>query len=125
MRRGCPLLIPISEQIVNRIGFLLKVKADRIEEYKEIHKDVWPEMREALSNAGWHNYSLFMRDDGWLFGYFESPHDFDTARALMAETDVNTRWQAMMAPFFEAAEERDSVHADEMMITLEHVFYLP
>jgi L-rhamnose mutarotase len=28
-------------------------------------------MLEALSRSGWHNYSLFMRADGTLFGYFE------------------------------------------------------
>lgn len=109
---------------MNRIGFMLKVKQDKIEEYKEIHKEVWPEMLEALSESGWHNYSLFMRDDGWLFGYFESPHDFHTSRALMAEKEINTRWQTMMAPFFEPPPDRNSAHADTMMITLEQVFYL-
>jgi L-rhamnose mutarotase len=65
-----------------------------------------------------------MREDGLLFGYFETPHDFDTARALMAEKDVNTRWQNMMAPFFESPVG-DSMHADQMMIELEQVFYHP
>jgi L-rhamnose mutarotase len=108
---------------MHRVGFLLKVKSDRLDEYKEIHRNVWPEMRQALSEAGWHNYSLFMREDGLLFGYFETPHDFETARARMAEMEVNTRWQSMMAPFFESPT--GETHADQMMIELEEVFYLP
>ena len=49
---------------MKRVGFLLKVKTDKLEEYKQHHEAVWPEMLEALRRAGWHNYSLFMREDG-------------------------------------------------------------
>ena len=45
---------------MKRVGFILKVKQDKIEEYKRHHEQVWPEMLEALRAAGWHNYSLFM-----------------------------------------------------------------
>ncbi len=31
-----------------RVCFLLKVRAERLEEYRERHADVWPEMLEAL-----------------------------------------------------------------------------
>lgn len=109
---------------MHRVAFLLKVKSDRMEEYKKIHQNVWPDMQQALSETGWHNYSLFMRDDGLLFGYVETSHDFDTARALMAEKEVNDRWQSMMAPFFESPDG-DDTHADDMMVELEEVFHLP
>jgi L-rhamnose mutarotase len=109
---------------MQRVAFLLKVNSNRLDEYKKIHQTVWPEMQQALSDAGWHNYSLFLREDGLLFGYFETPHDFDTARALMAEKEVNDRWQSMMAPFFESADQ-DQTHADDIMIELEEVFHLP
>lgn len=105
---------------MNRVGFLLKVKEDRIEEYKAHHVNVWPEMQEALSRTGWHNYSLFMRDDGLLFGYFETPHSFEEALAGMDKEEINARWQDLMAPFFEGAGD----HADKMMVELEEVFHL-
>ena len=106
---------------MKRIGFVLKVKQDRIEEYKQHHRSVWPEMLDALRETGWHNYSLYLREDGLLFGYFETPHDLATATAQMAETKVNERWQTLMAPFFESP---DGAHADEMMVELEEVFHL-
>jgi L-rhamnose mutarotase len=56
-------------------------------------------MLDALSEAGWSNYSLFLRPDGLLIGYLET-EDFEAATAAMDATDVNTRWQAEMAPFF-------------------------
>lgn len=105
---------------MKRVGFLLKVKADLIEEYKEHHRNVWPAMQEALRRTGWHNYSLFMRDDGLLFGYFETPDSFAAALAGMEAEAINAKWQDVMAPYFEGAGE----HADKMMVTLEEVFHL-
>ncbi len=106
---------------MKRIGFLLRVRQDRLEEYKARHKAVWPEMQEALRRTGWHNYSLFLADDGLLFGYFETPVDLQTAVAGMSEEEVNARWQDWMAPFFENIGGK---HADEGMVELEQVFYL-
>jgi L-rhamnose mutarotase len=103
-----------------RVCFLLHVKKDRMAEYKERHKKVWPEMLQALRETGWHNYSLFMRDDGLLIGYLETP-DFEKARAGMAKKDVNTRWQSQMADFFEIPK---GSHADEEMRPLPEVFHL-
>jgi L-rhamnose mutarotase len=104
---------------MKRVGFLLQVKADRLEEYKAHHRAVWPEMLAALREAGWHNYSLFLRDDGLMFGYFETPHSLAHAQALMAETEVNARWQQMMASYF-----AENVRPDESFMELEEVFHL-
>ena len=76
---------------MKRIGFLLKVREDKLQEYKERHKTVWPEMLDALRRTGWHNYSLFLRQDGLLFGYFETPESFETALRGMAKEEVNRR----------------------------------
>jgi len=105
---------------MQRVGFVLKVKRERLDEYKKRHQQVWPEMLDALRETGWHNYSLFLRDDGLLFGYLETP-DFEKALVGMAEKDVNTRWQAEMAPFFESLDGR---RPDEGMLQLEEVFHL-
>ena len=47
---------------MQRVGFLLKVKEDRIDEYKAHHRNVSPDMLDALHRHGWNNYSLYMRD---------------------------------------------------------------
>ncbi len=105
---------------MQRVAFLLKVKQEMIEEYKRRHREVWPEMLAALRETGWHNYSLFLREDGTLFGYLETP-DFEAARAGMAAKEVNARWQADMAPFFEQLEGQ---RPDEGLLLLEEVFHL-
>ena len=105
---------------MERACFLLRVRPERLDEYKARHREVWPEMLDALRETGWTNYSLFLREDGLLFGYVETPN-FDTALAGMAKTEVNARWQADMAPFFEQLEGQ---RPDESMLVLEEVFHL-
>jgi len=75
---------------------------DRLEKYKEYHRNVWPEQPEALSRTGWHTYTLFLRANGMLFGYVEVPDTFEAALAGMAKEEVNLKWQEMMKPYFEA-----------------------
>jgi L-rhamnose mutarotase len=105
---------------MQRICFLLRVKRDRLDEYKRRHEQVWPEMLDALRRTGWRNYSLFLREDGLLVGYLETD-DFQAALDGMAKTDVNARWQAQMAPFFEQLEGQ---RPDQAMFTLDEVFHL-
>ena len=101
-----------------RVCFTLRVRPDRLDEYRARHREVWPEMRAALSEAGWRNYSLFLAEDGLLIGYLECD-DFDSALAEMARTEVNARWQAEMAEFFDG-----DGNADERMRPLDEVFHL-
>ena len=103
-----------------RVCFQLQVKKERIDEYRRRHSEVWPEMLRALSDTGWHNYSLFLREDGLLIGYVETP-SLEAAVSGMAETDVNSRWQAEMAELF---EELDGVPPDQGFLVLEEVFHL-
>ena len=105
---------------MERVCFLLKVKPDRLEEYKQRHRAVWPEMLAALRETGWHNYSLFLRPDGLLVGYFETP-SLEKALAGMESKEVNHRWQAEMAPFFEDLEGK---RPDTGFTRLEQIFYL-
>jgi len=90
-----------KENPVERVCFLARVRPDRLDEYRERHRDVWPEMRSALRDAGWGNYSLFLTDDGLLIGYLET-EDYQAALDAMSQTPVNEHWQAGMSEFFVA-----------------------
>lgn len=103
-----------------RVCFLLKVRQNKLDEYRERHAHVWPEMLDALRATGWRNYSLFLREDGLLVGYLETD-DFAAACAGMQAHPVNARWQAEMTPFF---ENLDGGKADEAMLPLAEVFHL-
>ena len=105
---------------MQRICFVLQVKPDRVQEYKERHRSVWPEMKQALQATGWNNYSLFLRPDGLLIGYLET-EDFVRARSGMAALEVNSRWQHEMQDFFVQPEK---LLPDQAMEPLEEVFHV-
>jgi L-rhamnose mutarotase len=105
---------------MKRVCFLLQVKPERLSEYKSRHQEVWPEMRQALSDTGWTNYSLFLREDGLLVGYVETG-DFDAARVAMEKLEVNERWQKEMSDFF---MNPPGVTPDRAMAPLLEVFHL-
>jgi L-rhamnose mutarotase len=104
---------------MKRVGFQFKIRPDRLEAYKEQHLHVWPDMLQALRDAGWHNYSLFIRPDGLVFGYFETEENFSTAQAKMTAKEVNMRWQEFMSPYTDA-----NARPDESFVELEEYFHL-
>lgn len=103
-----------------RYCFTLQVRPDRLAEYRERHAAVWPEMLEALRETGWREYTLHLRGDGLLVGVVHAD-DLAAAQVAMGATDVNARWQAQMAPFFEGLP---GGRPDEGFTLLETVFDL-
>jgi L-rhamnose mutarotase len=103
---------------VPRYCLMGHVDPTRLEEYREVHRAVWPELLQALRHAGWRNYSLFLRDDGTLVGYVEAD-DLDAAQARIAATAVNARWQTAMAELFSSDGP-----PDEAWEVLPEVFHL-
>lgn len=101
-----------------RYCFTSQVDPRHIAAYRSRHAAVWPEMLEALRDAGWRDYSLFLGETGLLVGVFEAD-DKDLAQARMAATAVNARWQAEMAGLF--AGEGDP---DQGFVYLPEVFHL-
>jgi L-rhamnose mutarotase len=81
--------------MTERSAFVLNVRPDRMEEYLEAHRSVWPEMLAALKRAGIRNYTIF-RAGNRVFGYFESD-DLEAAAGYLESQDVSTRWQDAMA----------------------------
>jgi L-rhamnose mutarotase len=105
----------------DRVCFLLHLRPDRVDEYLAAHEHVWPDMLSALRAAGWRNYSLFVRpDDGLVVGYLET-EDFDAAQSATAATEVNARWQATVADYF---QNPAGVRPDQAMKPLTEYFHL-
>jgi L-rhamnose mutarotase len=102
-----------------RICFQVQVKPDRLDEYVARHAAVWPEMLQAIAASGRRNYSLFLRPDGLLIGYFEVD-DLAASQAALAADPVTARWEAEMAEFFESVDSR----ADQELDVLPEIFNL-
>ena len=105
---------------MERAGFILQGKPDMLDEYKRRHREIWPRMLDALRRQGWGNYSLFLRDDGLLFGYTEAEESFEKCLEGMATEPANLEWQEDLADFFMGLEGRP----DQSMMKLEEVFHI-
>ena len=103
--------------MTQRSAFVLHVRPDKIDEYVEAHADVWPEMLQALRDAGIGNYSIF-RDGNRVFGYFESD-DLEHADAYMDAQPVSARWQDAMAELLEERVPDSGPPALEQIFRLE------
>ena len=106
---------------MKRIGFEMKIKPELVDEYKQRHDEIWPEMSDALRRTGWHNYSIFFRPDGTLFGYVEVEESFQASLDGMVKEEVNQRWQDEMSPLFQLPE---GAHPDQNMIEWREVFHM-
>lgn len=104
---------------MERVCFQLQVKPDRLDEYVERHAAVWPSMLEAIADSGRRNYSLFLREDGLLIGYYETDSDAASQAALAADPRT-AEWEAHMEGFFVSLDGR----ADQGAQTLPEVFNL-
>ncbi len=104
---------------MERVCFQLQVKPDRLAEYRERHAAVWPDMLRAIADSGRHNYSLYLRDDGQLTGYYETENDAASQAALAADPRT-AAWEADMADFFVALDGRP----DQNSVRLTEIFNL-
>jgi L-rhamnose mutarotase len=85
--------------VSQRSAFVLRVRADKVDEYVVAHREVWPDMLRALRDSGIRNYSIF-RDGNQVFGYFEGD-DLAAAAEYLGQQEVCTRWQDAMADLLE------------------------
>ena len=96
-----------------RIAFRLWVKPDKLDEYIEHHRHVWPDLLRDMRAAGYRNYSIFA-DGPELFGYLECD-DWDAAQAALAQSDANRRWQEWMTNFLATPIDPDSTEPVRLM----------
>jgi L-rhamnose mutarotase len=104
---------------MQRVCFQLRVRPDRLAEYRARHAAVWPSMLREITTSGRRNYSIFLRPDGLLIGYFETD-DRIASDAYLAASAVATDWENEMSPFFEDTTGRP----DQSFTTLDEIFNL-
>ncbi len=104
---------------MQRVAFRLWVKPERLEEYKRLHQEVWPDLLEDMRAASIHNYSIFA-DGPELFGYLECD-DWGTTSAALARSDANRRWQEFMTDYLATPVDPDAIDPVRL---LEEIFRL-
>lgn len=85
---------------MKRYGSTIAIKAEKIDEYKRLHTEVWPDVLAKITACNIKNYSIFLREpENVLFSYFEyHGDDFETDMAMMAADPETLRWWAVCMP---------------------------
>lgn len=104
---------------MQRIAFRLRVREEKLEEYKAHHREAWPELLADMHKAGYRNYSIFA-DGPELFGYLEC-ENWNAAQHALSASNANRRWQAFMADYLATPVNPDDESSLRM---LEPVFYM-
>jgi L-rhamnose mutarotase len=105
---------------MQRIGQLIGVKPEAIEEYERLHAQVWPEVLDMIHACNIRNYTIF-RHDTTLFAYFEYVgNDFAADMAKMAADPKTQEWWTYTDPLQEPLPTRGT---GEWWTTMRAVFH--
>lgn len=108
---------------MQRMGMVIGLKADKIDEYKRLHAAVWPEILALISSCNIRNYTIYLREpENLLFGTWEyHGTDFDADMARMAADVDNKKWWAVCMPCQEPLATRKQ---GEWWAMMDEVFHL-
>jgi len=111
---------------MKRYGWTIGLKAEKIEEYKRLHADVWPEVLDMIKQSNIQNYSIYLRrlDDGrtYLFSYLEyTGDDFEADMAKMAADPTTQKWWDVCKP---CQEPLSDLANGEWWADMEEVFHI-
>lgn len=111
---------------MRRIATFMSVKPGMEEQYREEHRNIWPEVVEGITRFGIRNYSIFMHESE-LYSFFEVG-DLDKAIAMAAADPCNRRWQKHMADFFDvgpSVQEGATVYPEEVFYAAGYEVHTP
>ncbi len=111
----------IQNTPVKRYGWVIKVKPEKLEYYKKLHANPWPEINAKLKECNIQNYSIYFRD-GLLFSYLEyTGTDFKADMAKMATDPMTQKWWKETDP---CQEPVDSAKEGVWWADMEEVYHL-
>ena len=79
---------------MERYAWKARVLPGKIEEYTKRHNEIWPEMKQVLTEAGIRNYSIWNVGEE-LFGYDECDSILEAAK-VQSESKVVKKWDEYM-----------------------------
>jgi L-rhamnose mutarotase len=105
---------------MKRYGSIIKIKPEKLEEYKKLHKNIWPGVAKTITECNIRNYSIFYKD-GFLFSYFEYVgEDYEADMKKMADDPITQKWWDICKPMQEPLQTRKE---GEWWAEMEEVFH--
>ena len=108
---------------IKQVGMVVGIKPDRIAEYKRLHADDNPGVRDLLNKYHIHSFSIYLHqiDGKWYeFGYYEyTGDDFEGDMAKLAAEPRNQAWLKICDPM------QIPLKGKKTWAMMERVFYNP
>ena len=105
---------------MKRYGMMIRARPEKLDEYRELHAAVWPDVLDMIAECNIRNFSIYHKDR-WLFSYFEYVgDDFDADMAKMAADPTTQRWWDICKPCQEPIATRSE---GEWWADMEEVFH--
>lgn len=110
-----------NTKMIRRYGSVIKVKPDKLEEYKILHANVWSGVLEIIKKCNIQNYSIYYKD-GFLFSYYEyTGNEYEADMSKMAADPLTQQWWEVCKPCQQPLETRKE---GEWWAEMEEVFQL-
>lgn len=108
---------------MQRMGHVIGLNAEKIEEYKRLHADVWPGVLKTISECNIKNYSIYLKEpESLLFAYYEyHGTDYAADMAKMAADPETQKWWSVCEP---CQKPLDTRKQGEWWAKMEEVFHL-
>ncbi|MBT3319388.1 MAG: L-rhamnose mutarotase [Clostridia bacterium] len=105
---------------MKRYGQVIKVRPEKLDYYKKLHANPWPEVLDMISACNIKNYSIYLKDD-FLFAYFEYVgDDFEADMAKMAADPTTIKWWDECKP---CQQPLETAGPDEWWSDMQEVFH--
>ncbi|MDB5523767.1 MAG: hypothetical protein JWM58_1530 [Rhizobium sp.] len=108
---------------MQRMGQIIGLNADKVEEYKRLHAAVWPDILAMISACNIKNYSIYLKEpENMMFAYYEyHGTDYAADMAKMAADPKTQEWWGVCMPCQKPLETRKD---GEWWAMMEEVFHL-
>lgn len=103
-----------------RMGQVIQVRLEKLDEYKKLHAETWPGVLAMIKKCNISNYSIFFRGN-LLFAYFEYTGDsYESDMKKMAADPETQRWWSITD---KCQKPVDSAAPGEWWASMEEVFH--
>lgn len=108
---------------MQRMGMVIGLEPDKVEEYKRLHREVWPEVLATLTACHIRNFTIFLKEpENLLFGVWDyHGTDFSGDMARMAADPKTREWWTLTDPCQRPFPTRKD---GEWWASMEEVFHL-
>lgn len=103
---------------MQRVAFKMYLKSGFNEEYKKRHSEIWPELKQLLSNTGVEDYSIFWdKETNILFAV--QKNNGEQSSQELGTNPIVQKWWDYMADIMEVNDDNSPIY-----IPLEELFHM-